>query len=226
MSGEWKWWRVAGIAGVLTVIVFVVSFVLFGNPPGLDDPAQDVREYFEDSGGQIQFSNWLVALGIAFFFIVFASGLRSLLGPADASDRGLWSRASFAGAVAIAAIGGAGATFWGVAALSVDDLSDEVLVAVHHMDALLYQATMPFGFALLLATASVVIVRSGVLWKWLGWLGFATALINVVAALWPLEGDNEGFLGILGFIGLILSFVWILIASFGMIRMESPPAES
>jgi len=227
VTAEWKWWKVAGIAGVLTVIVFVASFILFGTPPGLDDPAGDIREYFEDSGSQIQFSHWLVAVGIALFFIVFASGVRSLLGPADSSDRGMWSRASFAGAVGVFAIGGAGQVFWGVAALSVDDLSDEILVAVHQMDALLYSSVMPLAIALFLAPASIVILRSGVLWKWLGWLGLAVALLSVIGALWPLDGDSEGFLAIIGFVGgFILFFVWVLIASIGMIRMESPPTEA
>jgi hypothetical protein len=224
--GDWKWWKVAGTAGLLTIVIFIVSFITFGSPPGLDDPAGDVREYFEDSGSLIHFTNWLVAMGIALFFVVFASGLRNLLGPADSSDRGMWSRASFAGAVGVLAIGGAGQVFWGVAALSVDDLSDEVLVALHHMDALIYSTVTPFAFALFLAPASLVIVRSGVLWKWLGWLGLAVALLSVIGALWPLDGDSEGFFGILSFIGFILFFVWILIASIGMIRMESPPAES
>lgn len=226
MMGDWKWWRVAGIGGVATAIAFVVSFVLFGNPPALDAPAGDIREYFEDSGSQIQFANWLVALAIALFFLVFASGLRGLLGPADASDRGMWSRASFAGAVAVAAIGGAGSAAWGVATLSTDRLSDDVLLALHHMDSLIFGAAMPFGFVLFLGAASLVIVRSGVLWTWLGWLGLATALLHAIGALWPLSGDNEGFLGILAIIALGLSFVWILITGIGMLRMESPPAES
>ncbi len=222
--GDWK--KIAGIAGVLTVILFVVSFSMFGSAPSLDAPAGEVREYFADTGDRILFANWLVAVAIAFVFMVFASGLRGLLGSADADDRGLWSRASFAGAVALAALGGAGSVFWGVASLSTETLSDEILVAAHHMDALLFGAAMPMLFALILAPASLVIVRTRVLWAWLGWFGLATALINVIGALWPLEGDNEGFLGLLSFIGLLLTFVWILIAGIGMMRMESSPAES
>jgi hypothetical protein len=214
------------MAGVVTAVVFVVSFILFGEPPALDDPAGDIRAYFEDSGSQIQFANWLIALAVALFFLVFASGLRGLLGAADADTRGMWSRASFAGAVAVAAIGGAGSAFWGTATLHTDSLSDDVLIALHQLDALLYQVAMPWGFALFLGAASLVIIRSGVLWAWLGWFGILTAVLQVVGALWPLSGDNEGFLGILGLIGLTLSFLWILIAGVGMMRMESPPAEA
>lgn len=221
------WCRVTGAAGVLwAIVVLVAFFFVFGDTPAIDAPVADLREYFADDA-QIHLANWLIALAFAGLFLPFASGLRSLLGPADAADAGVWSRTSFAGAVTAVAVGGAGAAFWGAAALGpVEELSDSTLRALVNLDAVLYAATLPWALAVFVGAASWVILRSGVLWTWLAPLGFLTALVLVVGSLWPIDGDPEGFLGILGFIGLNLTLLWGLLTGIAMIRNRSVTASA
>ena len=54
---------------------------------------------------------------------------------------------------------------------------------------------------LFVASASLVVLRTGVLWRWLAALGFIAAVLLVVGAAWPIDGDEEGALAILGFTG-------------------------
>ena len=130
---------------------------------------------------------------------------------------------SFAGAVATAAIGGAGSAFWAV--LGQEDVlagaSDETVKTLAAFDSVVFTAILPWGMAVFLLGASVVILQSEVMAKWIGWLGLLVALLFVIGTLWPFTGDDEGFLAILALIGFPGFLIWSLGASIEMIRSDS-----
>ena len=170
---------------------------------------------------QVHLVTWLAALAHVFFFLPFAAGLRNLLAPADAADEQMWSRLSYTGAVLIAAIAVVGSAFSEVLSQGVaEDLSDDTLVALARFDTVIFTALKPWASALFLAAASVVILRSGVLAKWIGWFGAAGALLLVIGALWILGEDDEGFLASFFFIGLLISVLWVLVVGIVMIRSD------
>ncbi|MEP6872437.1 MAG: hypothetical protein ABI939_11395, partial [Anaerolineaceae bacterium] len=68
-----------------------------------------------------------------------------------------------------------------------------------------------------LLPASLVILASHVLWRWLGFAGVVLALLNLVSALWVVNGEQESFLGLLGLIGFIGFGLWVLATSIGML---------
>ena len=219
-----SWKQVTGWSGVAFVVTFLVLLVFAGGSgPVLTDSAADVREFFEDEEAAVALSTWGLALAFALFFLLFASGLRSLLGPADADNEGVWSRLSFAGAVATAAIGSAGSAFWAV--LGQEDVlaaaSDETVKTLAAFDSVVFTAILPWGMAVFLLGASVVILQSEVMAKWIGWLGLLVALLFVIGTLWPFTGDEESFLGLLVFIGFIGFLIWTLGAAISMIRSDS-----
>ena len=104
MAMSWK--QVAGWAGVGYVLIIVAASVIFfnGAPTYSDSPAA-VRSFFANNETQIA---WLtVASGLALvLLLLFASGLRSILGPADRTHEGMWARFSFAGAVVYVTVAG------------------------------------------------------------------------------------------------------------------------
>ena len=218
-----SWKKVTGWSGVAFVVLFVVGLIIGGDGPALEDSAADVREWFEDNEAIVAWTTWSGALSFAFLFLLFASGLRSLLGPADASNEGVWSRLSFAGAVAMIGIGGAGSAFWAV--LGQEDIlaaaSDSTVRTLAAFDTLIFAAILPWGIAVFLLGASVVILQSDVMAKWLGWLGLVAALLFAIGTLWPFTGDEESFLGILTLIGFIGFLIWTLGAAIDMIRSDS-----
>jgi hypothetical protein len=69
----------------------------------------------------------------------------------------------------------------------------------------------------------LVILRTGVIWRWLAGLGLLAALLLVIGAAWPIDGDEEGAIAILGFIGAPATMLFIIISSINMIiRSEEP----
>jgi hypothetical protein len=68
-----------------------------------------------------------------------------------------------------------------------------------------------------------VILRTGILWRWLGGLGLLAALLLVIGAAWPIDGDEMGAVAAPGFFGLIVVNVWSLIVSIALIMRKEPP---
>lgn len=218
-----SWKKVTGASGITFVVLFLVSLIISGERPALDDSGAELRQWFEDNESVVAWLTWSGALSFALFFLLFASGLRSILGPADADNEGVWARLSFAGAVVLVAIGGAGSAFWAVLAqeevLSV--ASDETVKTLAAFDSIIFGAVVPWGVAVFLIGASVVILQSGVMAKWLGWLGLLASLVIAIGTLWPFTGDDGGPLGILALVGMVAFLVWTLGASITMIRSDS-----
>ena len=217
-----KWWRVGGAAGIIFSVGFVVLYaVVIANAPMFDDPIGEIREFYADDATKVLFFTWAVSLLMVFAFLPFAATLRSLLRSGDDSG-GLWSRLSFVGAVLAVALGGAGTAFATSLSLgNIDGLSDALVRTLVQMDAIAYQFGMGWGIALFVAAASVVVLRSGVLWKWLGWLGLASALLHVVGALWIIDGDSDSVLAILALVSFLAAIAWMLLAGIAMVNKES-----
>ena len=218
-SMQWK--QVAGWAGVLGVVLWIVLGITIFDGPGIADSAADAREWYEDNGTSVAFFTWAMPFVFGGLLLLFASGLRGLLAAADADSHGMWARWSFAGAVAQTGTAFVGLSFWGV--LAQDDIlavvSDDTLRTLTAFDSIIFFAIMAWPSAVFLTGASIVILQSGVMARWIGWLGIAIALIGVVGALWILSGDPDGFLGAgLGTIAFLGNIAWILIVSITMIR--------
>lgn len=222
MSMTWK--QVTGWAGVANVVIFIVLIAVIGDGPALSDSPAEIREYFADNETQIALVSILSAVTAGFLFLVFASGLRSLLGPADSGDEGVWSRLMFAAAVAIAVMGTAGTALW-TAVAQEDTLpvaSDSTVKTIASLDTVIYFAIIPWAEAVFLLGAAVVILKSGVLPKWLGWFGLLVALVLAIGTFWVLTGDETSFLGILIVpVGGIAFLLWILGAAYNLIRSDS-----
>jgi hypothetical protein len=220
-SGWASWRRIGGVAGIVFGLgTAVLLSALFAGAPTIEDPVREIRSYFADDASTYFVLTWFVALLFVGVFLLFASALRSVLASEDI-DAGVWSRASFAGAVATVAVAGAGTAFWSALALNGPEaFSDSTVLALMSLDAVLFGSIMPWGLAVFLTGASVVILRSGVLWKGLGWLGLGAALVMVISVFWVLDGDIDGPLASVGLVGVFAMFLWALLTGIAMIRME------
>jgi hypothetical protein len=79
------------------------------------------------------------------------------------------------------------------------------------------------GLALFIGSAGFVILRTGVLWRWLGAVAVLAAILLLVGAAWPIDGDEEGAVATFGFIGYPVMLLFILVSSVRMIMMGEPP---
>jgi DMSO/TMAO reductase YedYZ heme-binding membrane subunit len=129
------------------------------------------------------------------------------------------------GGVSTVVLGGAGAAAFGTLAISADnpEIDDSSVRLLMEMNS--YAFTLfAFGMALFVGSASLVILRTGVIWRWLAGLGLLAALLLVIGAAWPIDGDEEGAIAILGFIGAPATMLFIIISSINMIIRSEEPA--
>jgi hypothetical protein len=117
---------------------------------------------------------------------------------------------------------------WGTLALSadnpeIDDSSVRLLMELNQYSFSLFQ----FGLALFVLAAAIVVLRTGVLWRWLAAIGLIAAVLQVVGAAWTIDGDEEGVLSIFGLIGAPVTMLFVLLSAINMIVMkeEPPPTE-
>jgi hypothetical protein len=215
-------WRVSGgIAGIVFAVgAMVVAVFLFGAGPKLDDSMTTIRDYFTNDAPAHFIFVWIGTLVYVFGLLPFASSLRSLFS-ADDVDAGVWSRLSFVGAVLAVALAGVGTLFWSMLALDGGgDVPDGVVLALMNGHLLVFGAIVPWGFALFAIGASAVVLRTGILWRWLGWLGLGAATLMLLGTFWVLDGDPEGPLGIVGYIGFFATLLWSLLAGYALMSTE------
>jgi hypothetical protein len=221
-----QWWRVGGVFGIGFVILFIIGPILVtGETPSRGDSIEDIRAYFRDDGEIYLVGDYIAGIAFIFFFLPYLVTLRWVLGSGEGWPP-IWSWLTVVGGVSMLVIGGTGAVGFGALAISegnpeiIDDASVRLL-----METNAYAFTgFIFTMALFVASASLVVLRTGVLWRWLAALGFLAAILMVIGASWPIDGDDEGALAVPGFIGPPLTLLWILLSSIKMIMMKEEPA--
>jgi hypothetical protein len=222
-DNDWSVRRVTGVLGVLFFIGMVVSFAMFGPiQPAPDDPISEIRDFYANDDSVILAANWVAAVTIVFFFLPFAAGLRTVLAARDV-DGGIWSRTAFGIAVAIVGVGGAGGVFIPSAMLAFDtgDLDDSAMRLMLYADAYAFGVILAVGIALFLAANSLVVLRTGAVWRWLAWFGLVVAVLALIGAWWPLDGDPQGPLAAMSFTAGPLMALWVLLVSINLLRDTS-----
>jgi hypothetical protein len=227
MDALWQqWWRVGGGFGIGFVILFLIGgIVLTGDTPTRDDSIEDIRRFFADDGEMYLAGDFLTGIAFVFFFLPYLVTLRWVLGSGEGWPP-IWSWLTVIGGVSMLIIGGTSAVSFGALAISegnpeiIDDAGVRLLMELSTYAFTGFILTM----ALFVGAASLVVLRTGVLWRWLAALGFLAAVLMIIGAAWPIDGDEEGALAIPGFIGPPLTLLWILISSIALIMMKEEPA--
>ena len=173
----------AGIAGIGTAVMFLVSAAVLplGDFPASDSPAQEVATWVSDHRGGVIAAVILNGIGSAGLVILFA-GLRQRLGDG-------WSDLGYAAGVLTVAIFTTGFAALIASAYRVDAASPEnVQLFGDFAFATFAISSVPTIFAF--AAYSVSILSTGRLPAWLGWAGFAVAVVHIgaVAALTSSSG--------------------------------------
>lgn len=199
---EISWGKLAAVAGILFVVLFVVGVLMsFGGP---DPDAADAEqvEWWSDSGNQTQaiVGGYLLTLA-ALAFLAFSAGIRSHLRALPGSEP-LGTVAFAASVVFVAMVM--------VAAMAFAQVAGAVKFGGTPVPEVDFLRMFPqFGSGLLLlsggmsaavaiAATSWAILRSGAFERWLGWLGIVCAAILLLAVV---------------FIPMVALLVWVVAAS-------------
>jgi hypothetical protein len=199
------------IAGIVFVVLFVVGFFLFDLPSG-DDSAREITSFYNDSGDRAQLiiSGYLLVLA-GVFFLWFLASLRNRLLAAEGEPARLSVIAFASGVVFVAMLMVAAAAFVTVAGdITFGDEKFVSLEGARLLPELGYPILLIGGMFAAIAmidAASVLIVRTGVLPRWIGYFGFVAAVALLFAVF---------------FVPMIFLLLWVLFVSVAMIRSQAP----
>ncbi|MGH3142831.1 MAG: hypothetical protein ACRDO9_06850 [Gaiellales bacterium] len=204
------WARWSPISGMVFVALWISVFVVVGDDIG--DTNQEVLDWYADSGNRDKqhLAFWLVAAA-SLALIWFASTLRHRLRERDQS---MLPSLALGGGVAAATLWVAAFSAWTAIANAVEEEDEFVVVpdTARAFDAFGYILFVGAGMAssLLVLGASVVALRTGLLPKWLAWLGVPIAAIMLVTFI---------------FIPFFVLLGWVLVVSL-VLMFWKPAAEA
>ena len=213
-----NWQQTGGIAGIIFVIGFVVGVGLQGDVPTYADGGEEVAAWFADNGDQYMIGDFAMGLAIVFGFVPFLAAMYEFLSGAEGSQP-VWSRAFLIGGVAWLTVGGVGSIMLGSMALQEGDVSADVAAT---LSAASYYSfpVMVLTMAVMLGAAAIVIIRTHAMAVWLGWVAAVVAAVAIASSCASIENDPEGITLLLGFLSFLCFGVWILLASFSLIRQK------
>jgi hypothetical protein len=220
------WWRLGGASGVVFVALAVTGVVIQHGVVAYDDPVDEIRDFWAESGQRYLIGDYVLGLGFTLFYIPFFVALSALLRRAEGGD-GIAARVTFVGALASMLWSVSASVFWG--ALAFGDFaataSDETLQTLMTLD---HYATagQPFAFAVFIGAASHVIYRKRVLWRWLAYLGAVIAVASLLAPLGILTESSEDLWELFYTIGFLGFALWILLAAIAMAALRALPANA
>ncbi|HEY6636266.1 MAG TPA: hypothetical protein VIZ61_01155 [Solirubrobacterales bacterium] len=199
-------------AGILAAITFLVGVVMVSNSPDSDDNNAQIIDWYADHGHRVTVIVGAFILAFCGLFLLwFAAGVRQRLRVAEGPEGRLSNVALggavlcigllWAGASLLAAIP-AGQSLGGANALTVSDVG-RYLPQAGFGAILLFGM---FGAIALIDATSVVIWRTGVLPRWLAWLGFICGVVLLFGVF---------------FLPMIALPIWLIAASIVLYRQPA-----
>jgi hypothetical protein len=206
--------RWAPLGGIIFVLLMLTGAFFVTDVPDADAPAQEITDYLADSDNHtrniIGAYMWVLG-GLAFLW--FLTRLRSVLREAE-GGMGSLSNLVFGAGVVFTAVWSASAASAAAVPYSVEfsdaPVSDPDLVRVlPQMAGLLLLLGGGFATLFLVLVASAVILQTGVLPRWLAWLGILVAIVQLFDVIY---GNIAPFL------------VWALAASIVLLMRREETA--
>lgn len=226
MSEKSRHWEQVGAAsGLFAVLLFVAALLIFlntdpsgGNTPRLPNigNAQAAPAFIADHLNGIRAQVMLNSIGMV-FFLWFLGTLWGVLRAAEGGPaRG--STIAVAGAIVGVAMSLVGLVMLGTATVTTT-LTQAETVPTLYAGAMLALAFGGAAFTIFYLGVAEVILRTGVLGKWLGLLALLAAALSAFGFVTPyaLDGTFNAATGALGFYAHYGAFVvWLLCASAAM----------
>jgi Domain of unknown function (DUF4386) len=203
-----RWDRLAAAGGIVGVVLFIVAGILYGSPPGVDEDAQSVADFFTDSRDRVLTAIFLQGLGVlAILWFVAALVTRMR----EVGETRL-ATAAFGSFLLAFSIGGVAAITRSTLAYSVADEGSDLVLPLYHLSVVFDVFVNILGAGLFLAVGGASL-RTGLFPRWWGWLSVVGGLLLIVGATaWARDGFWSPT-GAVSFICFIVFLVWTLVTS-------------
>lgn len=215
-----QWWRLGGILGIAFVVVFIVALTIQGEPPDYKDSIDDIRAFHVEDGQAYLVGDVLFGFASIVLLLPFLVCLRELLARAEGEPH-IWSATGFIGGLLLIIVAMTASAAWTTLAFGVDAFSDDQIETIMYLDIGAWHA-FPYTTGVFAVANSLVMLRTGVLWKWLGGLGLIVGILAFVSTLWIVWPDSDS-LEAMGFFSFIGSALWVLLTGIGMVMRQAEP---
>lgn len=213
-----NWIRYGGAAGIAFVILCIAGGFVQGDVPVYTDGSAQIKTWFAENSSRYLVGYGLIVLGLLVYLLYLATLVRVLMRVED--EGGPWSLVALFSGILVFIAAQVSGPFDGTLALLEGDVSDETARVFSAADYYAFSAMYPIAGVLTLA-ASVIILRTGVLWPPLAWLGMLITAGGIIAGAAPLERDAEGVLTSIGYITLFAFFTWTTGVSAVILRKST-----
>jgi hypothetical protein len=212
-----NWERWARASGIGFVVLFIVAFIILGNPPKVNDSTDEIVSFFDGDRGRVLTS--MIVFGIAFILLLwFVGTISNALREAGEGRLGATTTAMGATFVGLQAIIGAIA---GGLALNIAAAGDEGVVQALNTLTGSVDVIAAYPFAGLIAAATIGFARLRILPSWYGLVGLVAAVLVLLHGTnWATSGFWSASGGYL-WITIVAGLGWTLITSV-LLYMRTP----
>ena len=198
--GRWERW--SPLAGVVAVVGMVIGFGLITSSPSTNDSDDKITAYYASHSHQVKtLVSFFVFLAGLLILLVFFSALRARLVQAEGGLGRLGALAYGAGVASVVLWVGSIALFDGPGLTANDtskfQLDPNTFRLVNDTAYEFWVAAVIVGAVAVWATSAVVL-RTGLLPRWFGWLGILVGVIQLFAIV---------------FVPVFVYWGWLLLAS-------------
>jgi hypothetical protein len=205
--------RSAALSGVVAVVLLFAGSGLSGSSPDLTASRAKIASWLVShpmTTGRVV--GGFVELLAVLALIVFAATLASVLRRGEGDHAILSNTALGAGllsaGIKLVSVPAAFAAVW----RTKQGMSLELASALVDMNNVAFVMTWAVD-AVMLGAAAIVIVRSGILPRWLGWFAGVTAAVSLATV--PVAAKAPP-------LGILLTFVWLILTSVVLLRNRVP----
>lgn len=220
MSAFSQPWRMSGIAGLLFVSLSLIAAAANVQPPAYDADPEALASWLADNGSRYRAGHFVAGLAFLLFYFPFVAGLCERLREAEGAPA-VWSRVAWAGAIISPAAGTASGAFIIGAALLEGEASLEVASFATAASFYAYVVSGAYGGVVTIA-AGVVILRTDVFARWLGWAGALIGALAISSTATLVENDPDGLFAAVNGTAWLAYFLWIAAISIALLRSRGP----